>query len=208
MVLFFAMAAYAAEDGWEKVKALASGAELRITKAGGKAPILATMDQATDESLIVATKTEQISIAKSEVISLSNQASQVPLLGYITAGQPLPDPEELATENAEFIDVPAEVVPSAKLANVYALKVRGYSMIDALINDGDIVLLRYQETAEPGEMVAARIVSENSVTLKRFYREGDKVRLQPANVTMQPIYVAANDVRIQGRVVGVLRSMM
>jgi repressor LexA len=149
-----------------------------------------------------------ISIAKSEVVSLSNQASQVPLLGYITAGQPLPDPEELATENAEFIDVPAEVVPSAKLNNVYALKVRGYSMIDALINDGDIVLLRYQETAEPGEMVAARIVSDNSVTLKRFYREGDKVRLQPANVTMEPIYVAAHDVRIQGRVVGVLRSMM
>ena len=134
-----------------------------------------------------------ISIPKSDAITLSGLSTQVPLLGTITAGQPLPDPE---------------VVPSSKLANVYALKVRGYSMIDALINDGDIVLLRYQETAEQGDMVAARIVSENSVTLKRFYQEGNRVRLQPANVTMEPIYVAANDVRIQGRVVGVLRSMM
>ena len=70
MLLFFALAAYAAEDGWEKVKALASGAELRITRAAGKAPVLATMDQATDESLIVATKTEQISIARSEIVKV------------------------------------------------------------------------------------------------------------------------------------------
>ena len=103
--------------------------------------------------------------------------------------------------------MPPEVVPGNKLANVYALKVRGYSMVDALIADGDIVLLRYQETAQQGDMVAVRIISDNSVTLKRFYKEGDKVRLQPANVTMDPIYVAANNVRIQGRVVGVMRSM-
>jgi repressor LexA len=90
---------------------------------------------------------------------------------------------------------------------VYALKVRGYSMVDALIADGDIVLLRYQETAQQGDMVAVRIISDNSVTLKRFYKEGDKVRLQPANVTMDPIYVPATNVRIQGRVVGVMRSM-
>lgn len=149
-----------------------------------------------------------ISIPKSDAITLSNLSTQVPLLGTITAGQPLPDPEDLSSDNADYVDVPADVVPSTKLANVYALKVRGYSMIDALINDGDIVLMRYQETAEQGDMVAARIISDNAVTLKRFYREGERVRLQPANITMDPIYVAANDVRIQGRVVGVLRSMM
>ncbi|NBU64594.1 MAG: repressor LexA [Chloroflexia bacterium] len=149
-----------------------------------------------------------ISIPKSDVITLSGLSTQVPLLGTITAGQPLPDPEDLSSDNADYVDVPADVVPSTKLTNVYALKVRGYSMIDALINDGDIVLLRYQETAEQGDMVAARIVSDNAVTLKRFYSEGERVRLQPANITMEPIYVAANDVRIQGRVVGVLRSMM
>ena len=148
-----------------------------------------------------------ISLSKTDTIALSNNSAQVPFLGYITAGQPLPDPEELSSDAAELIDVPAEVVPATKLSNVYALKVRGYSMIDALINDGDIVLLRYQETAEPGDMVAARIISDNSVTLKRFYREGDTVRLQPANITMEPIMVAASNVRIQGRVVGVLRSM-
>ncbi len=149
-----------------------------------------------------------ISIPKSDAITLTSLSTQVPFLGTITAGQPLPDPEDLSSDNADYVDVPADVVPSAKLANVYALKVRGYSMIDALINDGDIVLMRYQETAEQGDMVAARIISDNAVTLKRFYSEGERVRLQPANVTMAPIYVAANDVRIQGRVVGVLRSMM
>jgi repressor LexA len=149
-----------------------------------------------------------ISIPKSDTITLTGLSTQVPFLGTITAGQPLPDPEDLSSDNADYVDVPADVVPSTKLANVYALKVRGYSMIDALINDGDIVLMRYQETAEQGDMVAARIISDNAVTLKRFYSEGERVRLQPANVTMEPIYVAANDVRIQGRVVGVLRSMM
>ena len=73
--------------------------------------------------------------------------------------------------------------------------------------DGDIVLIRYQETAENGQMVAARIEDENAVTLKKFYKEGNRVKLQPANVTMDPIYVDAANVRIQGRVVGVLRSM-
>ena len=149
-----------------------------------------------------------ISIPKTDVVPFSSSLSQVPLLGIITAGQPLPDPEDLSSANAEVIDVPTDVVPSTKLHNVYALKVRGYSMIDALIGDGDIVLLRYQETAEQGDMVAARIISDNSVTLKRFYREGERVRLQPANVTMDPIYVPAKDVRIQGRVVGVMRSMI
>ncbi|MFM2032284.1 MAG: hypothetical protein RLZZ297_1049 [Chloroflexota bacterium] len=147
-----------------------------------------------------------ISIAKADA-GYDTNANQVPFLGTITAGQPLPDPEDLSSGSTEYIDVPNEVVPGNKLTDVYALKVRGYSMVDALIADGDIVLLRYQETAQAGDMVAARIISDNSVTLKRFYKEGDRVRLQPANVTMEPIYVAANDVRIQGRVVGVLRSL-
>lgn len=135
------------------------------------------------------------------------QGGRVPLLGVITAGQPLPDPEDTSTAAVEMIEVPADVAPPEKLQDVYALKVRGHSMIDALIDDGDIVLMRYQETADNGQMVAVRIEDDNAVTLKRFYREGDKVRLQPANVTMEPIYVDATRVHIQGRVVGVLRSM-
>ena len=149
-----------------------------------------------------------ITIPQAAPIRLSRQApARVPLLGVITAGQPLPDPEEISIAEAETIEVPAEIAPAEKLNDVYALRVRGHSMIDALIDDGDIVLLRYQETAENGQMVAARIEDDNSVTLKRFYREGSRVRLQPANITMEPIYVDAAKVRIQGRVVGVLRPL-
>lgn len=137
----------------------------------------------------------------------AREFTQVPLLGVITAGQPLPDPEDTSSESAETIEVPPDIAPAEKLKDVYALRVRGHSMIDALIDDGDIVLLRYQETAENGQMVAARLQDENSVTLKKFYKDGNRVRLQPANVTMDPIYTDAANVRIEGRVVGVLRQM-
>lgn len=138
---------------------------------------------------------------------LSPNIIQVPLLGVITAGSPLPDPEDVSSGNAETVEIPIETFPAEKLRDVYALRVRGQSMIDALIDDGDIVLLRYQATAENGQMVAARLIEENAVTLKKFYHEGERVRLQPANSTMEPIFSAPDNVRIQGRVVGVLRSM-
>jgi repressor LexA len=139
---------------------------------------------------------------------LRNEIGRVPLLGTITAGSPLPDPEEIDISRAEQIVVPADVVPPERLTNVYALKVRGQSMIDALIDDGDIVLLRQQETAENGQMVAAWLIDENAVTLKKFYREEGRIRLQPANSTMQPIYTHPDNVRIRGRVIGVLRSLI
>jgi repressor LexA len=132
---------------------------------------------------------------------------QVPLRGVITAGSPLPDPEDTSTSEGEMIEVPADMAAPDKLKDVYALRVRGQSMIDALIDDGDIVLLRRQETAENGQMVAAMIVDENAVTLKKFYHEGTRVRLQPANSTMKPIYTSSDNVQIQGRVVGVIRQM-
>ena len=80
-------------------------------------------------------------------------------------------------------------------------------MVDALINDGDVVVLRQQETCENGETVAVWLKDERETTLKRFYLEGDRVRLQPANVTMDPIYTRAENVEIQGRLVGVVRSI-
>ena len=134
-------------------------------------------------------------------------AGLVPLLGVITAGQPLPDPEDTSEGSAEMIEVPDFVAPGERLQGAYALRVRGYSMIDALINDNDIVLLRYQQTAENGQMVAARIEDENAVTLKYFYNEGNRIRLQPANMTMEPFYVSPANLRIEGRVIGVMRSM-
>ena len=131
--------------------------------------------------------------------------TQVPMLGVITAGQPLPDPEDTSGGSAEMIEVPPDVAPTEKLKD--ALRVRGHSMIDALIADGDIVLLRYQETAENGQMVAARLRDENSVTLKKFYTEGNRVRLLPDDTAIAEIYTEASNVQIEGRVVGVLRQM-
>lgn len=149
-----------------------------------------------------------IKLPQTTPVALSNQNPfQVPLLGVITAGQPLLLPQEAQETPTEFVEVSPEVAPADRLKEVYALRVRGHSMIDALIDDGDIVLLRATNTAENGQMVAALIEDENSVTLKRFYKEGSRVRLQPANVTMDPIYVDADHVRVQGRVVGVIRSM-
>ncbi len=140
-----------------------------------------------------------------EVTDLGGQ--RVPLLGVIAAGQPIPVPGD-ATDAEDTVLVPDEIAGAEKLKDVYALRVKGYSMVDALIADGDVVLLRYQETAENGQMVAARIRDENEVTLKRIYWEGNLVRLQPANITMEPMYYPAANVEIQGRVVGVIRSII
>ncbi len=140
-----------------------------------------------------------------EVSALGGQ--RVPLLGVIAAGQPIPVPGD-ATDAEDTVLVPDEIAGAEKLKDVYALRVKGYSMVDALIADGDVVLLRYQETAENGQMVAARIRDENEVTLKRIYWEGNLVRLQPANITMEPMYYPAANVEIQGRVVGVIRSII
>lgn len=130
----------------------------------------------------------------------------VPLLGAIAAGVPIPIPEAgipATTSADDMIEVTESMTGGHD--DVYALRVKGTSMIDALINDGDIVLLRATTEAHEGEMVAVWIKSQNETTLKRFYREGDRVRLQPANSTMEPIYVDAKDVRVQGRVVSTFR---
>lgn len=127
----------------------------------------------------------------------------VPLLGKIAAGIPIPvHPEQVAPE--ELIELTEDQARGR--ANLFALRVQGTSMIDALINDGDIVVLEPRETADPGEMVAAWIEDRGETTLKRYYPEGAKVRLQPMNSTMDPIYEDADKVRIQGRVVATIRE--
>ncbi|MGQ9501442.1 MAG: transcriptional repressor LexA [Anaerolineae bacterium] len=127
----------------------------------------------------------------------------VPLFGRIVAGEPIPVPEGNTPE--EMIEVPRSWLPSSSHATVYALRVRGDSMIDALINDDDIVLMQHQETAENGDMVAAWLINEQATTLKRFYHEGDRIRLQPENRQMEPIYVHPSNLLIQGKVVSVIR---
>lgn len=128
---------------------------------------------------------------------------RVPLLGRIAAGNPIPVPEDSFT--GESIEMTRDIVPSTQ--DVYALQVRGNSMIDAFINDGDVVIMKYQETANDGDMVAAWLVNEEETTLKRYYHEGNRVRLQPENSQMQPIYVAPDNLRIQGKVLAVIRQV-
>ena len=133
---------------------------------------------------------------------------QVPVMGYIAAGEPLPlvDGEGWSADEAlESIAVPADMVRGNR--PLYALRVKGNSMIDALVDDGDIVLVEPSRQAPNGTMVVARLRLENETTLKRLYHEGDRVRLQPANSQMDPIYSAAENVDVQGRVVGVMRTL-
>jgi repressor LexA len=130
----------------------------------------------------------------------------VPVLGAIAAGTPIPVPnEETFAEVAAADTLELTDDLTGGYDDVFAVRVKGTSMIDALIGDGDIVLLRAANDVRDGEMAAVRIKSQNETTLKHFYREGTRVRLQPANSTMGPIYVDAADVEIQGKVVATIR---
>lgn len=128
----------------------------------------------------------------------------VPLLGTIAAGGPIPVLDETSARAADRLELPPSMWPEAS-DDLYALRVRGDSMIDAFIADGDVVILRRRETARNGDMVAVWLRDRQEVTLKRFFQEGRKVRLQPENPTMSPIYAESRDVEIQGQVVGVIR---
>lgn len=133
-------------------------------------------------------------------------AIPVRVLGTIAAGEPLLTfPEAIEAETVETLDLPTSMAPDP--ARVYALRVKGLSMIDALIDDGDVVVLEQAAEVRDGDMVAAWLVNEGEATLKRIYREGTRVRLQPANAQMAPIYVDASDVEVHGRVVGVIRML-
>jgi repressor LexA len=121
----------------------------------------------------------------------------LPLLGYVAAGLPI---EAIAT--SETIAVPEDLVGRR---DTYVLRVRGNSMIDEQICDGDLVIVEDRKTAQNGEMVVA-LLSGSDVTLKKLYRENGRVRLQPANPTMQPIFVDPEQVQVQGVVVGVMRK--
>ena len=126
----------------------------------------------------------------------------VPVIGQIAAGQPIPVPSSdtfMQEDFEESIDLPEEVTKGKE--NIFALRVKGTSMIDALVNDGDLVLMEEADSADNGDMVAVWLKSSGETTLKKiYYEEGGRVRLQPANSTMDPIYARAEDVEVQGRV--------
>jgi len=125
------------------------------------------------------------------------RAVELPLLGFVAAGAPIE-----AVVSSETVAVPEELVGKR---NTYALRVRGDSMIDEQIRDGDLVIVEDRQSAENGEMVIA-LLRGAEVTLKKFYRENGRVRLQPANQTLQPILVDADQVQIRGVVIGMMRK--
>lgn len=133
--------------------------------------------------------------------------TRVPILGNIAAGEPLPQPPDNIWESDEFDSVDLPPFLTRGKTNVYGLRVKGESMIDAFIADGDLVLLEPTDHAENGDMVAAWMIDREEATLKRFYLEGANVRLQPENTSMEPIIVPAKNVAVRGKVVGVIRSL-
>jgi repressor LexA len=131
----------------------------------------------------------------------------VPIIGEVAAGEPIPVPhsETWDTVASEELEVTEDLTRGKQ--RVYALRVKGTSMIDALIKDGDIVLMEYVSNAENGDMVAAWLKAEKEVTLKRLFREANRIRLEPANNQMQPIYTTPDNVEIQGKVITVIRQL-
>ncbi len=133
---------------------------------------------------------------------------RLPLLGRIVAGEPIPVPaSDFALMGDETIELTRDILGDPK--GLYALEVEGNSMIDALVHDGDVVVMRHQQNVENGEMAAIWLRNREEVTLKRFYlEESGRVRLQPANPAMKPIYVDdPRQVEVQGRVIMVIRKL-
>ncbi len=132
---------------------------------------------------------------------------RLPLLGRIVAGAPIPVPaSDFPLMGDETIELTRDLLGDP--VGLYALQVEGNSMIDALVHDGDIVVMRHQQRVENGEMAALWLRERGEVTLKRFYQEeGGQVRLQPANPTMTPIYLNPRQVEVQGKVVMVIRQL-
>lgn len=148
-------------------------------------------------SYLISKKDRPIHISDIDELNVTRaDVSEIPLLGWISAGQPVE-----INEDDERIAVPASMVRR----NTYALKVRGHSMIDDNIEDGDIVIIEKRESAENGQSVVAMINGEQ-VTLKKFYVERDGIRLQPANPEMEPIILRNEEVQILGIVTGVIRT--
>jgi repressor LexA len=143
---------------------------------------------------------------------VSRDLVKIPILGPVAAGLPIPVPDAGATFIADEIngvDVARSLLPEReKGASLFALEVQGNSMIDAMINDGDIVILKSTIEARNGDMVAIWLPNRDETTLKYYYKEKERYRLQPANPTMQPIYINKDEpLEIKGKVMRVIRKV-
>ncbi len=145
------------------------------------------------------------------VIEDNSDTVSVPMAGKIVASEPVALPGDdfgMYVDDDDMIAVPSSLLGKhLKDGKIFALRVNGESMIDALVSHDDIVVLQRQDTANDGDMVAVWLTDNHEMTLKYFYHEGKQVRLQPANTTMDPIFVEARQVQIQGRVLAVLRQL-
>jgi repressor LexA len=146
-------------------------------------------------------------VSRGITVTRKHSGATVPLLGTIAAGQPIPVPsaDTWTATPEETIELPGYL--GGDLTNIYALKVKGTSMIDALIDNGDIVIMQSANTAANGETVAIWLKDRQEVTLKKIYHEADRIRLQPANTLMQPIYSDPENVEVQGKLIAVLRKV-
>jgi repressor LexA len=143
-----------------------------------------------------------------QLVEIKREAiSRVPLLGTIAAGSPIPvpAPDSWTTTPEETLQLTSELTQDKK--DIYALRVKGTSLVDAFVDDGDIVIIQQASTVEDGELAAVWLKNRQEVTLKKIYREKGRIRLQPANKTMQPMYFAPEEVEIQGKVIAVLRKL-
>lgn len=134
---------------------------------------------------------------------------RIPMVGDIVASEPLEVGHDgfAAFDDEDALEISATMLPDRlKIDNLFALRVNGDSMIDAMVADGDIVIMKQQAEARNGDMVAVWLPNDGTTTLKYFHNEGSRVRLQPANPTMDPIYVDPTNVQVQGKVVMVVRQ--
>ena len=145
---------------------------------------------------------------------ISRDLVKIPILGPIAAGEPMLVPSPGASylgigNEMDAVDVARSLLPSGeKNSELFALKVKGESMIDAMINDGDIIIMKPVIKANNGEMVAIWLPNRDETTLKYFYKEKDRYRLQPANPTMGPILIDKSEpLEIKGKVVMVIRNV-
>jgi len=154
---------------------------------------------------------QRVAEAVQNAVAVADELLSIPVIGRIFASAPVPvPPSDFNYYDAESsINIARSLLPSReKGAELFALEVQGDSMIDAMVNDGDIVVMKKAEQANNGEMVAVWLEGKDETTLKYFFKEKGRVRLQPANPTMKPIYVDnPKSVKIQGKVVIVIRKV-
>lgn len=154
---------------------------------------------------------EQLTRTAENIAGSIDDLLHIPLIGPIFASQPVPMPASNFSyyDSESVVDIARSMLPAREKGNdLYALEVQGDSMIDAMVNDGDYVIMRSAKEAHNGEMVAVWLKDRDETTLKYFFKEGDRIRLQPANPTMGPIYVDdPSELEIQGKVVMVFRQI-